>query len=59
MMKLLISFVIIIVEVCLKISNVIDCNTEMLIQFYSHNHSMYSAANFIYFHASVVELFKF
>ena len=36
MMKLLIYFVIIIVEVCFKILNVIDCKTEILIKHFIH-----------------------
>ena len=36
MMKLLIYFVIIIVEVSFKILNVIDCNTEILITHFIH-----------------------
>ena len=59
MKKLIIYLFIIIVEVCFKILNVIDCNTNFNNTFYSHNQSMYSAINFIYFRASVVELFKF
>jgi len=35
-MKLFIYFVIIIVEVCIKISNVIDCKTEILIVRFIH-----------------------
>ena len=36
MMKLLIYFVIIIVKVCFKIWNVIDCNTYILITHFIH-----------------------